>query len=83
MNKYLIFNHQSDIDGINCVILAKLAFLNVDYELCSNFNSLSSIFKYYLDNDLFKQYDKIYITDLALQESLLSIVANSNLKNKL
>ena len=83
MNKYLIFSHQSDIDGINCVILAKLAFLNVDYELCPNFDSLSSIFKYYLDNDLFKQYDKIYITDLALQEPLLSIVANSNLKNKL
>lgn len=83
MNKIMIFSHQSDIDGINCVLLAQISFSFVKYELCPDFKSLTTIFNAYFDNNLLDDYDKIYITDLAIQEPLLSKVANSNLKNKL
>ena len=36
--KTLIFSHVSDIDGIGGVVLAKLAFSDVDYVLCETFN---------------------------------------------
>ena len=32
--KVLIFSHKNDIDGMGNVILAKLAFQEVDYKLC-------------------------------------------------
>ena len=37
--KVLLFTHKSDIDGMNEVILSKLVFDDVKYELCETFDN--------------------------------------------
>lgn len=71
MKKIILFTHKNDIDGINALILALLAFPNLDYELIPGFKELDTIFNNYLNNNLFSKYDQIYITDLALQDPTL------------
>lgn len=80
--KILLFSHKSDIDGMGNVILAKLAFLKVDYVLCETFNLQDEMIKYFNDNSI-HNYDKIYITDMWLEEPLLTRVAEDlKLKDK-
>lgn len=80
--KVLIFSHKSDIDGMGGVILAKLAFKEVDYVLCETFNLKEEILKYYKDNKIY-EYDTIYVTDMWLEETLLEKIASDpKLKNK-
>lgn len=80
--KTLIFSHESDIDGLGSIVLAKLAFEKVDYVLFPNVKKLELSFREYLDSGYFEKYDKVYITDLALYDPSLTIVANSSLKDK-
>ena len=80
--KVLVFTHKSDIDGMGGAVLANLAFDEVDYVLCETFNLQEEIKKYY-DNGKIYNYDMIYVTDLWLEEPMLSVIANdSKLKNK-
>ncbi len=80
--KILIFTHKSDIDGMGGAILAKLAFENVDYVLCETFELQNEIQNYY-DNGKIYDYDFVYVTDLWLEEPMLSKVANDEkLKGK-
>lgn len=82
MDKYIIFSHESDIDGLGCVVLAKLAFTNIEFELFPNVEQLEITFRNYLQKNKLNNYKNIFITDLALYDPSLSIVANSSLKNK-
>ena len=82
MDKVIIFSHESDIDGLGCVILAKLAFNNLDYVLSPNTDSLETKFREYINSNKLVYYDKIFVTDLALYESALTMVADSSLKDK-
>ena len=80
--KVLLFTHKSDIDGMGSAVLAKLAFEDVDYVLCETFNLQNEILKYYSDGSIYN-YDAIFVTDLWLEEPMLTMVANdSQLKNK-
>lgn len=80
--KVLIFTHKSDIDGMGGAVLAKLAFKNVDYVLCETFELQNEIQKFY-DNGKIYDYDFVYVTDLWLEEPMLSKVANDEkLKGK-
>lgn len=80
--KVLLFTHKSDIDGMGNVVLAKLAFDKVDYVLCETFNLQNEVAKYY-DNGSIYNYDKIFVTDLWLEEPVLSKIANDeHLKDK-
>lgn len=82
MNKIIIFSHESDIDGAGCVILAKLAFLEIEYVLAPNNEKLELVFREYIENKRLDNYDSIFVTDLALFDPSLTMVANSNLKDK-
>lgn len=82
MNKVFIFSHESDIDGIGCIILAKLAFKEPKFVLAPNVEKLELIFRDYLKSGQLEQYDKIFITDLALYDPSLTLVAESSLKDK-
>lgn len=63
-------------------VLAKLAFEEVEYVLCETFNLQNEITKYY-NNEKIYDYDKIFVTDLWLEEPTLSKVANDKrLKDK-
>jgi len=80
--KVLLFTHKSDIDGMGNAVLAKLAFDEVDYVLCETFNLQNEIAKYYDDASIYN-YDKIFVTDLWLEEPTLSKVASDEqLKDK-
>lgn len=80
--KVLLFTHKSDIDGMGNAVLAKLAFEDVDYVLCETFNLQNEILKYYTDGSIYN-YDAIFVTDLWLEEPMLTRVANDRqLKNK-
>jgi len=78
--KILLFTHKSDIDGMGTAVLSKLAFDEVDYLLCETFNLQNEIAKYY-DNGSIYNYDKIFVTDLWLEEPTLSKVAKDEQLN--
>ena len=81
--KVLIFTHKNDIDGMGNAILANLAFNEVDYILCGTFNLTELVNRYYEDNTIY-DYDRIYVTDLCLEEPILSKVASdTKLKGKI
>ena len=82
MYKIIIFSHESDIDGLGSIVLSKIAFKNFDYELFPNPEKLELTFRKYIENNKLDKYDKIFITDLSLSEPSLTMVANSNLKDK-
>lgn len=80
--KVLLFTHKNDIDGMGNAILAQLAFKEVDYELCGTFDLTSSVESYFEGEKIY-QYDRIYVTDLCLEDPVLSKVAmNSKLEGK-
>lgn len=76
--KVLIFTHKNDIDGMGNAILANLAYEEVDFELCGTFNLTENILKYY-DKGSIYNYDKVYVTDLCIEEPLLSRIANDEI----
>lgn len=82
MSKVIIFSHESDIDGLGCVILAKLAFNEVDYVLLPNTEKLEVTFRNYLESHKLDEYGMIYITDLALYDPALTMVSKSPIKDK-
>lgn len=80
--KVLLFTHKSDIDGMGGAVLARLAFEEVEYILTETFNLQNEIKKYYETGEIYN-YDFIYVTDLWLEEPMLSKVANDEkLKGK-
>ena len=81
--KVLLFTHKNDIDGMGNAILAKLAYKNVDYELCGTFDLTSRVESYFASGKIY-EYDKIYVTDLCLEDPVLTKIANDeNLNNKI
>lgn len=82
--KVLLFTHKSDIDGLGNLVLAKLSFDEVQYVLCRNRNELQEEVENYLKDNKLYEYDKIFITDLSLQEPTLTKIAQDNkLKDKI
>lgn len=79
----LLFTHKNDIDGIGNVVLSELAFKSVDYVLCGTFDLQQKVNEYITTKKIY-EYDKIFITDLCLNEETLKIIhEDKNLKNKL
>lgn len=73
--KYKIFSH-TDLDGIGCAILAYLAFgrENVDVEYC-NYNDVNEKVEAFIEEvDLFNSYDKVFITDISVSESVANMI---------
>ncbi len=73
--RVLLFTHKNDIDGMGNAILAQLAFDDVDYELCGTFDLTKAVESYFEDQTIY-EYDRIYVTDLCLEEPVLSRVAD-------
>ena len=82
MNKVLLCTHESDVDGIGNVILGKLAFNDFEYKLYHDVEDLETSFRNLITSNYLDKFDKIYITDLSLYEPSISMVNDSNLKDK-
>ena len=81
--KVLILTHNADIDGLGSIVLGKIAFGNIDYSLEPNIYDLEKDFRAKLESGELYNYDKIFITDLALANPSLDMVnSDSILKNK-
>lgn len=78
----LIISHRNDIDGMGGVVLLKLACKNVDYILCEDYNINQIVMKEYLEGNLSK-YEKIFITDLHLNDKCSSYINKTTIKDKL
>lgn len=79
--KVLLFTHKNDIDGMGNAVLANLAFENVEYVLCGTFDLTESVLRYY-ENERIYNYDKIFVTDLCLDEPILSKIAKDEKINE-
>ena len=79
----LLFTHKSDIDGMGNAILSKLAFDNVEYILCKNIHDIEKKVANAYQKGTLINYDKIYITDLSISQTLTDTLYNDiDLKNK-
>lgn len=78
----IIFSHESDIDGLGCAVLAKLAFENINCVFVPNIEKLELIFREFIKLHKLDEYDDIFVTDLALYDPALTMVAESTLKDK-
>ena len=72
--KIIILSHESDIDGLGNIILGKIAFKNIEYELFENPRDLELKFRRYIENEELYQYDKMFITDLSLYPPSIEMV---------
>lgn len=82
-NKQLIISHIADVDGLSSVILAKLHYENIDYCLVE-IAELECLLKKLIEEDIYKNYDSIFITDLALRPMALKLIdENDELKKKI
>ena len=73
--KVLLFTHKNDIDGMGNAVLANLAFDEVNYVLCGTFDLTEKVSKFLEDGTIY-DYDKIFVTDLCLEDPVLSKIAN-------
>lgn len=73
--KIKLFTH-TDLDGIGCVVLAYLAFgrENVDVEYC-NYDDVNEKIEVFVEKtDVFNNYDKVFITDISVSESVANTI---------
>lgn len=76
MSKIKLFTHGADLDGIGCAILAYLAFGrdNVDVEYCDYKDVNEKVEAFIEKEELFKSYDKVYITDISVSEEVANMI---------
>jgi oligoribonuclease NrnB/cAMP/cGMP phosphodiesterase (DHH superfamily) len=68
MNNKKLFTH-TDLDGVSCAILAKLAWKEmVDIEFC-NYNDVDEKVLNFFESKLTKTYETVYITDISVKDS--------------
>ena len=81
--KVLVITHGVDIDGFGNVVLAKLAFKNVDSLFTETFD-IDKLTQQKIDDKSIFNYDKIYVTDNCFsKEFAAKIDENNELKNKI
>lgn len=74
MKKYKCFVH-TDLDGVGCAVLAKLAFgEDIDISYCNYDNIDEEVEKLVEDGDLFKSYDNIFITDISVSDNVANMI---------
>lgn len=79
MMKYKLYTH-TDLDGIGCAIVAFqiLGKDNVDVEYCDYHTVDDKISKLLNDEETLKQYDRIYITDISVNEEVAQTIDTIN-----
>lgn len=73
--KIKLFTH-TDLDGVGCAIIAYLAFgkENVDVEYC-NYDDVDDKIEAFMENeDLYRSYDSIFITDISVSDQVASMI---------
>lgn len=74
-----LFTH-NDLDGIGCAILAKVTFEKADIEYCG-YNDINEKVKAFVENQEYKNYDYVYITDISISEEVAELIHNTHPDN--
>ncbi len=80
--KVLLISHIADADGIMPVILTDLTFEDYDYQLL-DVGDVDSYVNDSLDNNFFDNYDKVFMVDLCVSESIAKKIDNLEFKKKI
>lgn len=80
--KVFLISHIADADGITPIILTNLVFKEYDYHLLEP-SEVDEYMKYALSNNMFDNYDYVFVTDLCFTDDVARIIDNMNLKNKI
>ena len=81
--RVLLLTHKPDIDGVAPVILSKFVFSELDYILLETFETNSIILEF-VNDQVFDNYDKVYITDLSIDKDICEMInLNQILRNKI
>lgn len=67
--KVFLFSHIADCDGITPIILSKLAFEQVDYELVER--DIDTAFLTFINEKRDEEYDQVFITDLCISKDVV------------
>lgn len=75
MSKIKLFTH-TDLDGVGCAVLAYIAFgpENVDVDFCSYTNINHKVKTFIEQEELFKSYDKVFITDISITDEVAEMI---------
>lgn len=68
--KVKVFSH-TDLDGIGCGIVAKLAFPTADVTYCGYHNIDEKVIAF-IEKGEYKEFDQVFITDISLKEEAVS-----------
>jgi uncharacterized protein len=75
MEKVKLFTH-TDLDGIGCEIVGRLAYTNIDVTHCDYWN-VNDLIKEFIEEKQYENYDKIYITDISVNEEVAKMIDES------
>ncbi|MGL6185645.1 MAG: DHH family phosphoesterase [Clostridium chrysemydis] len=72
--KILNITH-TDLDGIGCQLILELEFgrENIKVERC-NYNNVNEAFLKYIESGEYREYNKIYITDISVSEEVAELI---------
>lgn len=74
MNNIKIFSHD-DLDGIGCNIVAKILLPKVTIDCINcNYDNIDQLVKDFIINEEYKEVDKIYITDIRINEEVAELI---------
>jgi oligoribonuclease NrnB/cAMP/cGMP phosphodiesterase (DHH superfamily) len=74
MENIKLFTH-TDLDGIGCAILAKLAFMDVNITYCS-YNDIDENVLKFINSKDYQFYDYVYITDISIKKETAEVINN-------
>ena len=80
--KVFLISHIADADGITPIILTNLVFKEYDYHLLEP-SEVDEYMKYAISNNIFDNYDYVFVTDLCFTDDVARIIDNMDLKNKI
>jgi len=72
--KVKLFTH-TDLDGVSCGIIGKLAFPEINIEYC-DYDNVNDKIKQYIESEEYKDYDTIFITDISVNEEVAKLIDN-------
>lgn len=80
--KIKLFTH-TDLDGIGCAIVGKIAFEDIDVTYC-NYDDVNEKIKDFVINQEYKNFDCVYITDISVNKEVAELIDKTrpdNFKN--
>ena len=80
--KVFLISHIADADGATPVVLAKLAFNDLEYFLLEP-SEIDDYMDKCISEDFFAKYDKVFVTDLCFTDRIGVMIDNLDLKNKI